>query len=273
MNKLKKLVQPYVLWIVIMLVVPMLLIGLNAFLKNSGDSLSVQFTLDNFKRFFSDSIFINVLLHSLNIAILTTVFCLIIGYPCAYVISKLHIKSQMFWVLLITLPTWINMLVKTYAWVGILGDNGIINQFLASIHLSKLHLLHTNFAVILGMVYNFLPFMILQIHTSLTKIDYKLVEASHDLGATNWQTFKKVILPLSIPGIISGITLVFLPALSSFFIPKLLGGGEQVLIGNLIENYFVVTGDWGFGSAISFIMAIVIMISMMFTNKLEKKEN
>ena len=159
-------------------------------------------------------------------------------------------------VLLITLPMWINMLVRTYAWRGILNDVPMSSEL----------------KVYVGMVYNFLPFMILQIHTSLTKMDQNLIVAANDLGANKWQAFLKVTLPLSLPGVISGITLVFLPAVSSFFIPKLLGGGDFVLIGNLIENYFISTGDWNFGSAISLIMAIIILISMYITKKLDHEK-
>lgn len=158
------------------------------------------------------------------------------------------------------------MLVRTYAWMGILQDNGILNNILSLFGLQT-KLLHTDFAVILGMVYNFIPFMILQIHTSLTKMDKSLIEAASDLGADKIQCFLKIIFPLSLPGVISGITLVFLPAMSSFFIPKLLGGGQYVLIGNVIESQFLTAGNWNFGSAISLIIAVIIMISMYITKK------
>ena len=169
--------------------------------------------------------------------------------------AKLKPRSQAVMVLLVTLPMWINMLVRTYAWKGILSNFDLSSEI----------------SVYIGMVYNFLPFMILQIYTSLSKIDENLIIASHDLGANDRQTFLRVVLPLSLSGVISGITLVFLPAVSSFFIPKLLGGGQYVLIGNLIEDYFISTGDWNFGSAISLIMAIIILISMYVTKKLDKE--
>jgi spermidine/putrescine transport system permease protein len=155
--------------------------------------------------------------------------------------------------------------VRTYAWVGILQDDGLVNSLLSLIGFGRIKLLHTSFAVILGMVYNFVPFMILQIHASLAKMDKSLLEAAEDLGASK-------ALPLSLPGVISGITLVFLPAVSSFFIPKLLGGGQYVLIGNVIENQFLTAGNWNFGSAISLIMAIIILISMYITKKVDKGE-
>ncbi len=271
MKTYNKLVHPYVVWIALFIVVPMLLIVVYAFSKQGNDVLTLQFTIDNFIRFFQDDVFISVLITSLRIALMTTVICILLGYPAAYLIAKMNVKSSAFFILLITLPMWINMLVRTYAWVGILSDNGVINNLLAYFGFGKIKLIHTEFAVILGMVYNFIPFMILQIHAALAKLDKSLIEASNDLGANKLQTFLHVILPLSLPGVISGITLVFLPAVSSFFIPKLLGGGNQLLVGNLIENYFITTGDWNFGSAISLIMAIVIMLSMYLTKKVDKE--
>lgn len=271
MKQYRRLVQPYVLWITLFIVIPMLMIVFYAFTQQGNDVLTFNFTLDNFIRFFQDDIFIGVLVTSLKIALITTIICIILGYPAAYLIAKMNVKSSAFFILLITLPMWINMLVRTYAWVGILSDNGVINNILAFFGFGKLELIHTEFAVILGMVYNFIPFMILQIHASLAKMDKSLLEASSDLGANRIQTFLKITLPLSLPGVISGITLVFLPAVSSFFIPKLLGGGNQLLVGNLIENYFVTTGDWNFGSAISLIMAVIIMLSMYLTKKVDKE--
>ena len=176
-------------------------------------------------------------------------------------------------VLCITLPTWINALVRTYAWIGILSEGGIIQTILGFLGLKDVELLYTEGAVLLGMVYNFLPFMILQINTSLCKMDHSLLAAAADLGANRAQTFRRVTLPLSLPGVINGITLVFLPAVSSFFIPKLLGGGQYFLIGNLIENQFITVGEWNFGSAISMIMAIVMMLTMMAVRAIEKKNN
>ncbi len=267
----KRLVQPYVVWIALMIVIPMLLIVVYAFSKQGNDVLTLQFTFDNFIRFFQDEIFLGVLITSLRIALVTTLICIVLGYPVAYFIAKMNVKRSAFFILLITLPMWINMLVRTYAWIGILSDNGVINNLLAYFGMDKVKLIHTEFAVILGMVYNFIPFMILQIHASLAKMDKSLLEASSDLGANRFQTFIRIIFPLSLPGVISGITLVFLPAVSSFFIPKLLGGGDQLLVGNLIENYFITTGDWNFGSAISLIMAIIIMLSMYLTKKVDKE--
>ena len=253
MKRFRRLVYPYLVWAALLIVLPMLIIVFYAFSTQGNDVIPVKLTLENFVRFFSDPIFFEVLLRSIKLALITTIICILLGYPAAYIIAQLRPDSQSVMVLMVTLPQLINMLVRTYAWRGIL--------------------LNTSFSpevkVYIGMVYNFLPYMILQIYTSLSKMDPSLVPAAHDLGCDDRQAFLKVTLPQSVPGIISGIRLVFLPAVSSFFIPKLLGGGSYVLVGNLIENYFVTTGDWNFGSAISLIMALIILISMYFTKKFD----
>ncbi len=269
MNQFKRMAYPYVAWIAVMVVAPMLLIVMYAFIKQSNDVTTFRFTLSNFIRFFSDKVYIDVLTRSLYVAVITTVICLLIGYPAAYIIAMAKPKHKGFLVLFITFPTWINMLVRTYAWLGILQDNGVINTLLSYIGIGSVKMIYTNFAVILGMVYNFVPFMILQIYSSLDKMDKSYIEAASDLGANKVQSFMKITLPMSLPGVISGITLVFLPAVSSFFIPKLLGGGQFVLIGNVIETQFLTAGDWSFGSAISLIMAVIIMISLYVTKKLD----
>lgn len=247
----------------------MLLIVLYAVTKQGNDVTTFLFTFENFSRFLSDPVFLDVLGRSLRVALFTTVICILMGYPPAYFIARSSEGVKLRWVLLITFPTWINMLVRTYAWVGILQDDGVINTMLGWFGIGPAAMLHTDFAVIVGMVYNFLPFMILQIYTSLTKMDTSLLDAAQDLGANRFKSFLRVTLPLSLPGVISGITLVFLPAVSSFFIPKLLGGGQFVLIGNLIESQFLTSGDWNFGSAISLIMTVIIMISMYITRKVD----
>lgn len=272
MKHYRKMTYPYVLWISIMIILPMLLILFYAFTIDGNEVTKVVFSFKNFVRFFKDTIFLQVLVKSFRIAIITTVLCLILGYIPAYFIAKCSEGVKMKWVLLITFPTWINMLVRTYAWIGILQKDGIVNKLLGLIGFGPAEMMYTDFAVALGMVYNFLPFMILQIYTSLTKMDNSLIEAAQDLGGNRVQCFLRVTLPLSIPGVISGITLVFLPAVSSFCIPKLLGGGQYMLVGNLIEKQFYTTGDWNFGSAISFVMTVIIMISMYITKKVDKTE-
>ncbi len=269
MRQFRNMIYPYVGWLLVMVVVPMFMILLYAFTTAGNEVTTFRFTLENFSRFLTDKVFIDVLKRSMIIAIATTVICVLLGYPIAYAIAKGPEKSGFFWVMLITLPTWINMLVRTYAWVGILQDDGLLNSILGLFGIGPFHMIHTTFAVVVGMVYNFIPFMILQIHSSLAKMDRSLIEAANDLGANPVQSFLKVTLPLSLPGVLSGITLVFLPAVSSFFIPKLLGGGQYVLVGNVIETQFLTSGDWNFGAAISLIMAIIIMISMWLTRKVD----
>ncbi len=254
MKSFSRLSYPYVVWIAIFVVAPMIMIVLYAFTEDGNSTLVFKFTLDNFVRFFSDQTFLSVLLTSLRIALITTVACILIGYPAAYAIAQLSDRGQSICILALNLPLLTNMLVRTYAWRGILSNFTFDSEV----------------KVLIGMIYNFLPYMIIQIYTSLSKMDKNLIIASYDLGANKVQTFLKVTLPLSVPGILSGITLVFLPAVSSFTIPKLLGGGDYVLIGNLIETYFVTTGDWNFGSAISLIMAVIIIISMRITNKIDR---
>ena len=255
MKSFFRMTYPYCLWIGIFVVAPMIMILLYALTKTTDNSvLTFQFTLENFARFFNEPSFLRVLLTSLRIALVTTVLCLLVGYPAALFIASRPERTQTFLILLLTLPMWINMLLKTYAWRGILEDMGFASEV----------------KVLIGMVYDFLPYMIIQIHTAIAKLDRELLTASYDLGANKWQSFLKVTLPLSVPGIISGITLVFLPAVSSFVIPKLLGGGNYVLIGTLIESYFLVAGDWNFGSAISLIMALIIIAAMYVTRKIDR---
>ena len=270
MKQFRSMSYPYVVWITVLIVVPMLLIVGYAFTVNGTDLLDFQFTLDNFQKFFQDTVFLEVLIRSLRVALITTVLCLLLGYPAAYIIANALGKNKFVLIMLVTLPTWINMLVRTYAWVGILQKDGLLNTVLGFFGIAPMELMYTDTAVIIGMVYNFIPFMILQIYTALTKMDHALIEAAADLGANRVMCFVKVTFPLSLPGVISGITLVFLPAVSSFFIPKLLGGGSYMLIGNVIESQFLTVGNWSFGSAISLIMAVIIMISMYIPRRVDK---
>ena len=222
MKRFSQLAVPYIVWTVIMLLLPMLLIVLYAFTDTGNEIMTFRFTLANFAKFFTDPDFLLVLWRSIKIALKTTVICVLIGYPIAYFIAFSSDKVRDMLILAITLPTWINMLVRTYAWIGLLSDGGIFQSLLGIFGLGDTELLYTEGAVLIGMVYNFIPFMILQINTSLSKMDRSLTDASHDLGADGIQTFLRVTLPLSLPGVVSGISLVFLPAVSSFSIPKLL---------------------------------------------------
>ena len=259
-----RLATPYAIWSVLFIVIPLILIVFFSFTKQVDGRY--MFTLDNFDKFFNVMYF-KVVRRSLVLAFISTVLCLIVGYPTAYIISKAKPSRRATLLLLCILPMWMNFLLRTYAWSAILGKNGFINTLLGMVGLGPINILYTDAAVLLGMVYNFLPFMILPIHTILSKMDQDLINAAKDLGANNFQVFTKVIFPLSLPGVISGITMVFMPAVSTFVISKLLGGGQFYLIGNLIEQQFMSVGDWHFGSAISIFMMIIILISMAIMNK------
>lgn len=271
MKKFSQLAIPYIVWAALMLVLPMALIALYSVTRHGNSIVSFAFTLEHYVKFFTDPDFLLVLWRSILIAVKTTLICLLLGYPLAYFIARSNERIQNILVLSITLPMWINMLVRTYAWIGLLSEGGLISQILGFFGLHDVELLYTEGAVLLGMVYNFLPFMILQINTALCKMDNSLLEAASDLGANKRETFLRVTFPLSLPGVINGITLVFLPAVSSFFIPKLLGGGQYFLIGNLIENQFITAGEWNFGSAISMIMAVIMMLLMMAVRQAEQR--
>ncbi len=259
-----RLATPYAIWSVLFIVIPLILIVFFSFTKQVDGRY--MFTLDNFDKFFNVMYF-KVVRRSLVLAFISTVLCLIVGYPTAYIISKAKPSRRATLLLLCILPMWMNFLLRTYAWSAILGKNGFINTLLGMVGLGPINILYTDAAVLLGMVYNFLPFMILPIHTILSKMDQDLINAAKDLGANNFQVFTKVIFPLSLPGVISGITMVFMPAVSTFVISKLLGGGQFYLIGNLIEQEFMSVGDWHFGSARSIFMMIIILISMAIMNK------
>lgn len=268
-NKQKFLSYPYILWMFLFILLPVVLVFLYSITAREVNNIkTISFTLDNYKLFF-DPLYISVTIRSLYLAFVSTFFCLILGYPVAYFISKSPSTHRNTLLMLFILPMWMNMLLRTYAWMTILGNNGLINSFLEFLGLPKMSLLYNNTAIIIGMVYNFLPFMVLPIYTALSKMDKGIIEASYDLGADSKTTFRKIILPLSMPGVISGIIMVFMPAVSSFVIPRLLGGNKQAYIGTLIEKLFLVTGNWNFGSAIAIIMMIIILLSMSIMNKFD----
>lgn len=268
MRYFKNLVKPYVVWSFVMIVVPLLLIVLYAVTTGGNSLVNIQFTLGNFAKIV-EPIYLSVFLRSFKIGLITVAVCFFMGYPLAYIISKFGEKTQSMLILVVTIPMWINMLLRTYAWISLLSDNGIINSFLVAIGLEPITMMYTDFAVIVGLVCDFLPFMVIPIHTSLSKIDKSLIEAAHDLGADRIQTFFRVIFKLSLPGVINGVIMTFLLSISSFVIPKLLGGGQYMLIGNLIENQFISVGDWNFGSAISLLLAVVILLAIHFMKKMD----
>ena len=265
---MKKFSLIYLFWGLIFIVLPLFLILAHALNANT-DLSDFVFTLDNFSRFF-EPLYVKILITSLILAGLSTILCLIVGYPVAYIISKMSEKVRNNMILIFIIPMWMNFLLRTYAWLTLLGNKGLINKFIGLFGLGPWDLMYNSKAIMIGMVYNFLPFMVLPIYTVLLKMDQKLIEAAKDLGANDFEVFTKVILPLSLPGIYTGITMVFIPAISTFVVPNLLGGNNFYLIGNLIEKQFTFTGDWGFGSAISMVL-IVIMLLILVVPKLFNK--
>ncbi|OPJ59189.1 ABC transporter permease [Clostridium oryzae] len=255
---------PYLIWSLIFIVIPLFLVLYFSFSSSSG-----TFTLANYKKLM-DVNYIRVFINSLKLALISTIICLIFGYPIAYFMSKADSKIRNFLMLLLIIPMWMNFLLRTYAWMSIIGRNGIINNFLRAIGLPGVNILYTNSAVVLGMVYNFIPFMVIPIYTVLIKVDKDVLKAAADLGANRLVIFKRIIFPLSVPGVFSGITMVFMPAVSTFVISNLLGGGQFMLIGNLIELQFTSVDDWYFGSALSILMMAVILISMAIMSRFDK---
>jgi len=254
---------PYGLWALLFTVVPVFLIVYYAF-----TSFDRGFTLENFRLFFEPE-FMAILTFSLWLAFLCTVICVIIGYPAALFLASKDFKGGSVIAVLFVIPMWMNFLLRTYAWMTLLEDTGLINQALVWLGIGPLKLMYTENAVLMGMVYNFLPFMVFPIYSVLKKSDGRLVEAAHDLGADAVKTFLRVTFPLSIPGVISGVTMVFMPAVTTFVIPRLLGGGTFMLFGDLIESQFLTTGDWNFGSALSLIMMALILVSLGVLNRVD----
>lgn len=259
---------PYLVWMVIFIVVPLFLLLFYTFTVNTAEG--IRFTLEHIKRIW-EPIYLMVLLRSILLALICTVVCLLIGYPVALILSSKEYSQNRVLAMLFVIPMWINFLVRTYAWMSLLGKNGVIDMVMNFLRLPSIQLLYTDQAVVLGMVYNFLPFMVLPIYSVLAKMDKSIIEAAQDLGADYITVLKRVIIPLSLPGVISGITMVFMPAVTTFIISRLLGGGQYILIGNLIEQQFIVVGDWNFGSAISFVLMVIILITMGIMRKYDKE--
>ena len=271
MKHFKNLTKPYLVWSLLLIVIPLVMIVLYAFMGEGNSVLTFEFTFKNFAKFIEPT-YLSVFAKSLRIGIVTTLLCLILGYPLAYIISKMNEKTQDLLILLVTIPMWINTLLRTYAWMNLLSDNGIVNSLLGLLGIDPINMMYTDFSVMIGMVCDFLPFMIIPIHTSLHKMDRSLLEAAGDLGAHPIQAFWKITFKLSLPGVLNGVMMVFLMAISTFVIPKLLGGGQYVLIGNLIENQYISVGDWNFGSAISMILAIIILLFMSAMKKIDRQQ-
>lgn len=268
---MKRYAYIYALWGILFIVFPLTLILLYS-LNANKDIVNFSFTLNNYSKFF-EPIYLKILFVSLGVAAISTLMCLLIGYPIAYIISQFNEKIRNNLIMVFIIPMWMNFLLRTYAWLTLLGRNGLINKALGLIGLGPFNLMYNMKAVAIGMVYNFLPFMVLPIYTVLLKIDKRLIEAAKDLGCNSFMVFLKVIFPLSLPGIYTGITMVFIPAISTFVIPNLLGGNNFYLIGNLIEKQFTFTGDWGFGSAISIVLIVIMIIFMVLPGLLKKNKN
>jgi len=269
-KRVRILAYPYVVWMAIFIVVPLFLVLIYSLTSGDiHDINSLQFSFESYQKV-AEPLYLKVIGDSFLLAFISTVICLILGYPVAMIIANANPKYRSLLLMLFLVPIWMNFLLRTYAWMSILSPNGIINRFLAFLGLPRLEIMPGNVAVLLGMVYNFLPFMVLPIYTVLSKIDKQVLEASSDLGGNRVVTFTRIILPLSIPGVVSGITMVFLPAVSTFVISGLLGGGKTPLIGDLIEQQFLFSRNWHFGSALSIILMIMILISMAIMSRIDK---
>ena len=276
-NKLSRLAVPYVVWMALFVVAPIVMVVVYAFTAAEGG-----FTLDNFSRM---GLYGVVFLRSFKLALVATVICLMIGYPVSYMMSKEGPRFQRAAMVLIMLPMWINFLLRTYSWMSILENNGLLNQLFQRIGLIDLYnslsganleyfpMMNTQGAVVLGMVYNYLPFMILPIYSVIVKLDGSLIEAARDLGANGLNVFRRVILPLSLPGVLSGITMVFVPSVSTFAISKMLGGGTEMILGDLIEQQFL-GGAYNpqLGAAISLVMMVIVVVCMVVMNRFGEGE-
>ena len=276
-NKLSRFAVPYVVWMAIFVVAPIVIMTVYAFTSASGG-----FTLDNFAQM---GTYTEVFLRSFKLALIATAICLLIGYPVSYFISREGVSFQRMANVLIMLPMWMNFLLRTYSWMTILENNGLLNQLFRKLGIIALYnnltgaeleffpMMNTQGAVVLGMVYNYLPFMILPIYSVIVKLDHSLLEAARDLGANSATVFRRVILPLSLPGVLSGITMVFVPSVSTFAISQMLGGGTDLLLGDLIERQFL-GGAYNpqIGAAISLVMMIIVVVCMVIMNRFGEGE-
>lgn len=258
-NLSKKILdKPYLVWSVLFIIAPLVMVLYYALTDKSG-----AFTFNNFVEIGN---YTSTILESIIYGLIATIICLLIGYPFAYFLSKHTERTQRTMVLLVMLPMWMNFLIRTYSLMTILGDTGVINSLFTALHIKNIHMINTGGAVILGMVYNFLPYMILPIYSVLSKLDNSLVEAAQDLGSNKVNTFRRVILPTSLPGMLSGITMVFVPCVSTFYITQKLGGGQIVLIGDVIEMEFQSANNYNLGAALSFVLMILIFICLGVMN-------
>lgn len=263
MNK-KLLSVPFLFWSVLFILVPLGMVFYYGLTDKSG-----AFTLENIMAIATPE-HSKAFWEAFKLSVLSTIICLLLSYPLAMVLVNLGGNKQSFMVLIFILPMWMNFLLRTFAWLTLLEKTGIINTILTALHLPTLNIINTPAAIVLGMVYNFLPFMVLPIYNVLVKIDHNVLNAARDLGANSVQTFFKITLPLSIPGIISGVTMVFVPALTTFIVSTILGGSKILLIGNVIEQEFTQTGNWNLGSGLSIVLMMFIIFNMVISAVTDK---
>ena len=259
------LAGPFLVWTVAFIAIPLLMVIYYGFTGDDG-----SFTLENVKRILAPH-YLKSLWLALLLSLVSSVACLVMSYPLAMILSKLKGNKSQLIVLIFIIPMWMNFLLRTMAWQTLLEKNGVINTVLRFLHLPTLRIINTPYAIVLGMIYNFLPFMLLPIYNSLIKVDLSVIQAAEDLGANKFQTFTKVIFPLTLPGVISGITMVFVPAMTTFVLSDLLGGSKILLIGNVIEQQFKQVNNWHMGSGLSLVLMIFIAISMAIMNKYDKE--
>lgn len=260
----KLISSPYVVWSVLFIVAPLIFVVYYSFTDASG-----AFTVDNITAL---SKYTPTFLRSIWFGIVATIICLIIAFPIAYIISQKTEKVQRTLVMLIMLPMWMSFLIRTYSWMALLQDTGIINSLLGKIGIDPIHMINTSGAVILGMVYNFLPYMIMPIYSVMAKLDYSMVEAAQDLGGNRLTVIRRCIIPMSMPGVVSGITMVFVPSVSTFYISQKLGGGSFDLIGDVIERQFQQSYNYNLGASLSLVLMVLILISMAVMNRFTDDE-
>lgn len=254
---------PHIVWAVLFIIAPIIFVAYYAFTATVDGT--VVFSFENIKTFFTPT-YLKIFGRSVLLAIISTVICLLLGYPIAYFISRTKPKTQRLLILLIMLPMWMNFLIRTYAIMVLIQDTGIINSFLGNFGISPIRMLGTEGAVVLGMVYDYLPYMILPIYSVMAKLDYRLVEAAGDLGCNGFKVMTKVIFPLSLSGVISGITMVFVPSISTFYISQKLGGPSTLLIGDVIEQSYNAS-NYHLTAALSFVLMVILLIGLAIMNK------
>ena len=270
-GKMRRVVlAPYSLWALLFILVPLCFVAYYAFTDNS-----FAFTFDNIVRFFTATsqvegkqvyTYLLIFWRSLKLAVISTVICFLLGYPLAYFMARSSERRQKVMMTLIMIPMWMNFLIRTYAWMTILQDTGILNSALAAIGIGKLHIIGTESAVVIGMVYDYLPYMVLPIYSVMAKMDVKLLEAARDLGCNGAGVLKRVIFPLSLPGVLSGVTMVLIPSVSTFYISQKLGNGKFFLIGDAIEGQYV-ANNLHFAAAMAFILMVILLVVMALMKK------